>query len=202
MADHDNDLDRTPDQDDQSIETGDQEPGAETAPELKPARKPRARKPRAAASSESIETESEEKPAPRKRAPRRKKVAKESLALPVIITDETILLPHMSIPYPVEDDETARAIDRAMRMTPRYVLVLTERPVEQKDGESLNGHGPERDLIDMMTDLIAEEAGNDDYERVAQDEPAGDKPDSLYDRGGDARRIGHNTASVSHLIVE
>ena len=171
MADHDKDLDRTPDQDDPTDQSGDQEPAAEAATEAKPARKPRARKPRAAASTAAADADSDEKPAPRKRSPRRKKVAKEALALPVVITDETILLPHMSIPYPVEDDETARAIDRAMRMTPRYVLVLTERPVEHRDGEPANGNGPERDLIDMMTDLIAEEAGNEDYDTFTADEP-------------------------------
>jgi ATP-dependent Lon protease len=169
MADHDKDLDRTPDQDDHSTPAEDQAPAVESSTDTSPARKPRARKSRAAASDDAG---SEEQPAPRKRSPRRKKQAKESLALPVIITDETILLPHMSIPYPVEDDETARAIDRAMRMTPRYVLVLTERPVEQQDGEAQNGPVPERDLIDMMTDLIAEEAGNDGFEYISRDEPS------------------------------
>src|SRR5680860_1049835 len=106
---------------------------------------------------------SDEKPGPRKRSPRRKKTARQTLAMPVVITDETILLPHMSIPYPVEDDETARAIDRAMRMNPRLVLVLTERRVERRDGEEGLVPEPDRDLIDMMADLIAEEVGVDEF---------------------------------------
>nr|MBA2246878.1 hypothetical protein [Chloroflexia bacterium] len=57
------------------------------------------------------------------------------LALPVIISDETILLPHMSIPFPIEDDETSKAVDRAMRMNPRLVLMLTERRVRRDAGD-------------------------------------------------------------------
>ncbi|MCC6703749.1 MAG: endopeptidase La [Thermomicrobiales bacterium] len=39
-------------------------------------------------------------------------------------------MPHMTIPYAIEDDESAMVIDRAMRMNPRQVLVLLERMVE------------------------------------------------------------------------
>src|SRR4051794_23365301 len=89
----------------------------DVTPQDKPARKPRAKKVAGA--------EADEATTPRKRQ-RRKKVSKPAtLALPVIITDETVLLPHMSIPYPIQDDETSLAIDRAMRMTPRLVLLLT-----------------------------------------------------------------------------
>jgi ATP-dependent Lon protease len=119
-------------------------------------RKPRVRSTRRAAS-----TGEPEEPV-RKRSPRRKKADKPTLALPVVITDETILLPHMSIPYPVEDDETARAIDRAMRMNPRLVLLLTERRVDGEPTEDAPGQ-PERDLLDMMTDLIAEQVTDDEY---------------------------------------
>jgi ATP-dependent Lon protease len=49
--------------------------------------------------------------------------------LPVLVVDETLLLPHMSIPFPIEDEEAARVVDRASRGEHRHVLVLTERPV-------------------------------------------------------------------------
>ena len=52
------------------------------------------------------------------------------IALPVLVVDETFLLPHMSIPYPIEDDESAMVIDRSLRMPLRQVLVLTERMVQ------------------------------------------------------------------------
>ncbi|MEZ4507386.1 MAG: hypothetical protein R2848_16435 [Thermomicrobiales bacterium] len=53
------------------------------------------------------------------------------IALPVLVVDETFLLPHMSIPYPIEDDEAAMVIDRSLRMPLRQVLVLTERMVQE-----------------------------------------------------------------------
>ena len=144
------DRDQTPDQ------IQDEEPAtvddttAEATETPKPARKPRAKK---AAASDGEET-----PTPRKRTRRKKTTQPVTMALPVVITDETVLLPHMSIPYPIQDDETALAIDRAMRMTPRLVLLLTERQVAP-DGTAISTNQPDRDLIDMMTDLIAEEVG-------------------------------------------
>ncbi len=142
-----------------------------------PAPKKRARKAQAAPSG----TADGDQPAPKKRATRRKKPAKPSMALPVVITDETILLPHMSIPYPIEDDETARAIDRAMRMNPRLVLLLTERRVERRDGEVVPFVEPERDLIDMMTDMIAEEVASNDFGFDGAGQPANGGLDDLID---------------------
>ncbi len=52
-------------------------------------------------------------------------------ALPVLIVDETVLLPHMSIPFPIEDDEAAMVIERATRIPLLQVLVLTERVVKR-----------------------------------------------------------------------
>ena len=60
------------------------------------------------------------------KAPRRRPIV-----LPVLVVDETFLLPHMSIPYPIEDDESAMVIDRSLRMPLRQVLVLTERMVQE-----------------------------------------------------------------------
>src|SRR5215204_5048346 len=48
--------------------------------------------------------------------------------LPVLVVDETLLLPHMSIPFPIEDEEAAKVVERASRGEHRHVLVLTERP--------------------------------------------------------------------------
>src|SRR5579884_2819069 len=53
----------------------------------------------------------------------------KSHLLPVLIVEEALLLPHMSIPFPIEDDESAMVIERATRLMPRHVLVLMERPV-------------------------------------------------------------------------
>ena len=68
-------------------------------------------------------------PAKPRRARRTKArpVAQRAIALPVLVVDETILLPHMSIPFPIEDEESALVLDRAARLPLRQVLVLTER---------------------------------------------------------------------------
>ncbi len=52
-----------------------------------------------------------------------------TISLPVLVVDETILLPHMSIPFPIEDEEASMVIDRGSRTPLRQILVLTERMV-------------------------------------------------------------------------
>jgi ATP-dependent Lon protease len=52
-----------------------------------------------------------------------------------------------------------------MRMTPRRVLVVSARPIDDEDEDG--GNGPGRDLIDMVSDMIALE-----YERDDDDEEA------------------------------
>jgi ATP-dependent Lon protease len=88
----------------------------------------------------TAETDSLPKRASRPRERGRAKARRRTTALPVLVVDETVLLPHMSIPFPVEDDEAAMVLDRAGRMNPRYVLVLTERLIERptSDEESEN----------------------------------------------------------------
>src|SRR5215211_4831470 len=94
--------------------------------------------------------------------PRRRRIA-----LPVLVVDETLLLPHMSIPYPVEDEESAMVLDRAMRMTPRQVLVLTERVVPKAETD---------DMTDLeFKELVADAIGEQDYELSI---PAANMPDT------------------------
>ncbi len=147
-----------------------------TGDESVPARKPRrARKKtpivEAAAHDSSERVTAGEPPvAPtpkRRRATRRRD--DNLLALPVIVTDETVLLPHMSIPYPIEDDETALSVDRAMRMNPRLVLVLTERRVQGDIITRERETGPSPDLIDLMTELIEREIGDFESLGLASD---------------------------------
>lgn len=89
-----------------------------------------------------------------RRRPRRKSQNDEPLLLPVIVTEETLLLPHMSIPFPLLDDDSTMAVERAMRMNPRHVLMLTERRIPRNpDEETLDP--ATRDFLDIMTDLIA-----------------------------------------------
>src|SRR4051812_6540077 len=71
----------------------------------------------------------------KRKATSRGERAKRSSKLPVLVVDETVLLPHMSIPFPIDDDESAMVLDRALRMPSRHVLVLTERPVRKSSDE-------------------------------------------------------------------
>ena len=98
------------------------------------------------------------RPARPKAKPRAKATARPkppTLLLPVLVVDETLLLPHMSIPFPVEDDESAMVLDRAARMSPRLVLVLTERPVPAADAPPpADGDG----FRELLADAIVEAA--------------------------------------------
>ncbi|MFM8595331.1 MAG: hypothetical protein ACKOCK_13225, partial [Chloroflexota bacterium] len=64
--------------------------------------------------------------APKRTTKKARAAAPETTLLPVLVVEETLLLPHMSIPFPIEDEDSAMVIYRAERMTQRLVLVLTE----------------------------------------------------------------------------
>src|SRR3954453_17688988 len=85
-----------------------------------------------------------------------------SILLPVLVVDETLLLPHMSIPFPVEDEETARVVERASRSDNRFVLVLTERPIPPELSTlSPNGSADEGELRALLADAISEAIQSD-----------------------------------------
>jgi ATP-dependent Lon protease len=93
----------------------------------------------------------------RKSAPRKP----PSILLPVLVVDETLLLPHMSIPFPIEDEEAARVIERATRGEQRHVLVLTERPIlpEGEGGAPASLPDDDGDLRALLADAISEAVG-------------------------------------------
>src|SRR4051812_7665925 len=84
---------------------------------------------------ENAETEGE-KPVRKRATTKGKRRRARTMALPVLVVDETFLMPHMSIPYPLEDEESSMVIERALRMNPRQVLVLVERMVEPQIPDS------------------------------------------------------------------
>ena len=92
-------------------------------------------------------------------APKRKprtasdRTKRRAVALPVLIVDETVLLPHMSIPFPIEDDESAMVIDRAARMPMRQVLVLTERIVKNPTDDAPDSG----EFRELFADVSSEE---------------------------------------------
>jgi ATP-dependent Lon protease len=100
-----------------------------------------------------------------------------SISLPVLVVDETILLPHMSIPFPIEDEEASMVIDRGLRTPLRQILVLTERIVSVPAGEA-----PEGDAFTLIpSDLRQEQPAP--VTSVDGDEPGGWVPD-----GSDVRQ--------------
>ncbi len=133
---------------------------------------------------------------------RRPRADTNKLALPVIISDETILLPHMSIPFPIEDDETSKAIDRAMRMNPRLVLMLTERRVRRDAGHGERAALPERDLIDMMTDLIAQQVGDEGDEEAPPTSPMDGPRDGATGDEGEQAWDGAPEESVQYELCD
>ena len=113
-------------------------------------------------------------PVPKKRPSRpraRKEQKPPTTLLPVLVVEETLLLPHMSIPFPIEDDEAAMVLDRALRMEPRHVLVLTERAVPAAEGDpALPGEEHDPELRELLADAIASRDGDRDGEEWVPDE--------------------------------
>mgnify|MGYP000942408407 CR=1 FL=1 len=113
---------------------------------------------------DGIDEAADATPQPRKNRRRRGDTGDQPepdmMALPVMVATESLLMPHMTIPFPLDLDENAMAVDRAMRMNPRRVLVVSARPIDDEDEEG--GNGPGRDLIDMVSDMIALEYEQDD----------------------------------------
>src|SRR5947207_962968 len=92
--------------------------------------------------------------------------------MPVIVMDETVLLPHMSLPLPIEDDETAAAIDAAARYG-RLVLLLTERLIAPRGAAepagSVEGAAPaarpaQAAQAVAASEYLGEDDGEDEYE--------------------------------------
>lgn len=119
----------------------------------------------------------EETPKPRSKSKRTrdgstKTPRRRSTLLPVLVVDETVLLPHMSIPYPIEDDEAAMVIDRSLRMPLRQVLVLTERMVQEVSPAETMASEFSPIFSDLLHGEIVEPEG---------DEPGGWTPDREQD---------------------
>ncbi|MGN6810996.1 MAG: endopeptidase La [Thermomicrobiales bacterium] len=88
-----------------------------------------------------------------------KVVAPPLLVLPVIVMDETLLLPHMSLPLAVEDEETAAAIAAASSYG-QQILLLTERPAPREESEDdAAGTVAEPDDYELCTVGVIAEVG-------------------------------------------
>ena len=65
---------------------------------------------------------------PRKQAGS-KPVRSRVLTLPTLVVDDMLVLPNLTVPFPVEDEETAFVFERACRNSKRLVFLVGERPV-------------------------------------------------------------------------
>jgi len=65
------------------------------------------------------------------------------LTLPTLIIPQTLLLPHMSLPYPLDDDEENHAVDAAIQVD-RLVLVLATKEQDEVDDNEFDDDDDER----------------------------------------------------------
>jgi ATP-dependent Lon protease len=83
----------------------------------------------------------------------------------------------MSIPFPIEDEEAARVVERASRGEHRHVLVLTERPIlPESEASSPNGVADEESelralLADAMSEVAAHSGIEGEPEWIPDPEP-------------------------------
>ncbi len=102
--------------------------------------------------------------------------------LPVLVVDETILLPHMSIPFAIEDEEASMVLDRAMRLPSRQVLVLTERRIFPPSGERASAEDPGVDGVfrELVADALAEVMAEEEAagEGIAQGTADAERPEN------------------------
>ena len=118
----------------------------------------------------------------RTRKPRTRAATGRTVALPVLVVDETILLPHMSIPFPIEDDEASLVLDRASRLPLRQVLVVTERPVDGPTTKPIPADDTQlRDLAAQLSENIDRLLSDNTASATPSDEAGGWTPNDSDD---------------------
>lgn len=85
------------------------------------------------------------KPVKRTRKPRNQRAT-----VPTIVVDEAFLLPHLTIPMPIMDEDVAQAVDKAMQSDPRRILILAERRVGGNAEEIQRSPYVQSGLIGLM----------------------------------------------------
>lgn len=130
-------------------------------------------------------------PAPEVEGPETDQIeTSERLKLPVLIVPNTLLLPHMSLPYPVEGSEESQVIDAAVG-SERLLLVIAA--VDQSDESGFE----EFDDDEIEGELVAAAAGDDSYGLTLDD-------DEIC-RIGVIAEVGHKISRPgvpSHVILQ
>lgn len=107
---------------------------------------------------------------------RARKPRNQRVILPTIVVDEAFLLPHLTIPMPIMDDDVAQAVDRAMHTDPRRIFILAERRVTSlADGVHKSPY-VQTDLMGLMQDapfdvdrLLGETNGDGEIGSIFED---------------------------------
>ena len=99
--------------------------------------------------TENLEPNAEEAPAKPKRV---RKPRNQRVLLPTIVVDEAFLLPHLTIPMPIMDDDVAQAVDKAMHSDPRRVFILAERRISGMTEEAQKSPYLQSGLMGLVQD--------------------------------------------------
>ncbi len=101
-------------------------------------------------------------------APERVKPDDEStyLTLPTLILPQTLLLPRMSLPYPLDDDEETQAVDDAIKHD-RLILVLAAKDQDDVDEDFDDDEAEELEEADSSDES---EAGVTNYGSLVADD--------------------------------
>jgi ATP-dependent Lon protease len=126
------------------------------------------------------------------------------LMLPTLIVDDMQVLPRLTVPFPVEDDETAYVFERACRSSKRLVFLVCERPV-------ISGDTPQNPAA-VDTEVFKEFFANMELEQ-AEGIEEGWIGEALVDQPGDYEicpvgiiaevgQFGPPTSPVPHVMLQ
>lgn len=90
------------------------------------------------------------------------KSRKQEVVLPTIVVDEPFLLPHLSVPFPVMEDDIAAAVEKALQSEDRRILILVERVKASKVEEAKHNPYIQSDLMSLVSS-----EGQIDWESLA-----------------------------------
>ena len=113
--------------------------------------------------------------------PRRtRKPRNPRVLLPTIVVDEAFLLPHLTIPMPIMDDDVAQAVDKAMHSDPRRIFILAERRVAGIDDDVQNSPYVQSGLMGLVQDAPF------NFEEMMRDGHNGNEIDSIFEERDDS----------------
>lgn len=148
-------------------------------------------------------------PAPKRaRKPRATKrtVTKRPVAmtLPTLIVEDMQVLPRLTVPFPVEDDETAYIIERASRGARRLVFLACERPVRLGSGASDTTRIDTAVFKEFFTNLDPENADGQaqEWHGEALGSPSDDYEICPVGVIAEVGQFGASTGTMPHVMLQ